>query len=146
MAGDGPVTGGCQCGAVRYAFNRPFESMVCHCRMCQRASGAPYVAFAVPAKDSLRWTHGNPGRYRSSDRAERLYCRACGTPLAFRNLTTGTTDLTAGSLDNPELAQPTWALGVESKRSWVNHVGDLPERTTADWLAEKGQEEPTPTA
>jgi hypothetical protein len=118
--------------------------MICHCRMCQRASGGPYVAYAAPEPSSLRWTHGNPGRYRSSDRAERLYCRACGTPLAFRNIARGTTDLTAGSLDNPELARPTWALGAESKRSWVEHITDLPERTTAEWLAEKGEGMPQP--
>ncbi len=140
------ITGGCQCGAVRYAFSGPFEAMVCHCRMCQRASGGPYVAFAVPQSGTLKWTKGNPGHYRSSDRAERLYCRACGTPLAFRNLASGSIDMTAGSLDDPELARPTWALGIESKRSWVNHVGDLPGRTTMDWLAEKGEPTPVPLA
>ncbi|GGE36794.1 aldehyde-activating protein [Agaricicola taiwanensis] len=136
MSEDTLITGGCQCGAVRYAFSGSFEAMVCHCRMCQRASGGPYMAYATPSRERLRWTQGNPGRYQSSDKAERLYCRACGTPLAFRNLARGTVDLTAGSLDNPELARPSWALGIESKRFWVDHVGELPGRTTTDWMAD----------
>lgn len=35
----GIVSGGCQCGAVRYRFNGevPGHSRLCHCRMCQKA-------------------------------------------------------------------------------------------------------------
>ena len=41
------LTGGCQCGAVRYRLDAaPTGASVCHCRMCQKAGGAPFMAFA----------------------------------------------------------------------------------------------------
>ncbi len=37
-----PITGGCLCGAVRYESEEPpTDSNYCHCRICQRTSGAP---------------------------------------------------------------------------------------------------------
>ena len=36
------LTGGCQCGAVRYALaEQPGVRPLCHCRMCQKAVGGP---------------------------------------------------------------------------------------------------------
>ena len=49
MASDAkPVlTGGCQCGAIRFALSAaPVKISICHCRMCQKASGAPFASFA----------------------------------------------------------------------------------------------------
>ena len=41
-------TGGCQCGAVRYALlAEPYDPHICHCRMCQKAFGGPFAPFAV---------------------------------------------------------------------------------------------------
>ena len=44
MSGIRKLTGGCQCGAVRYEWTRrrPMSS-VCYCRMCQKASGQPFM-------------------------------------------------------------------------------------------------------
>ncbi len=38
------MTGGCQCGAVRYALFEMPELTICHCRMCQKAVGGPFAA------------------------------------------------------------------------------------------------------
>ena len=52
-------TGGCQCGAVRYQLLTPPEhACICHCRMCQRASGQAFMAFASVRREDLRWTRG----------------------------------------------------------------------------------------
>ncbi len=41
------LAGGCQCGAVRYRLvAEPTGVNICHCRMCQKASGGPFMAFA----------------------------------------------------------------------------------------------------
>ena len=40
------LTGGCLCGEVRYRITAtPVEALYCHCRMCQRAHGAPVIAW-----------------------------------------------------------------------------------------------------
>jgi len=47
MAGrdDVRLAGGCQCGCVRYELSgAPDHVSVCHCRMCQKASGGPIMA------------------------------------------------------------------------------------------------------
>ena len=66
MSGEAQVdlTGGCQCGAVRYRLTAwPTGENVCHCRMCQKASGGPFMAFAgVPGADLV----GPAGRPRRS--------------------------------------------------------------------------------
>jgi hypothetical protein len=50
------LTGGCQCGAIRYVLTAPPESVhLCHCRMCQKAVGGP---FAAPQCDAVV----SPGR------------------------------------------------------------------------------------
>jgi hypothetical protein len=61
-------TGGCQCGAVRYQLLTPPEhACICHCRMCQRASGQPFMAFASVRNQDLRWTRGRPSTFVSSN-------------------------------------------------------------------------------
>ena len=41
------LTGGCQCGAIRFALSAPPTKVsICHCRMCQKASGAPFASLA----------------------------------------------------------------------------------------------------
>ena len=79
------LTGGCQCGAVRYAVSStPNAPGVCHCRMCQKAGGGPFMSFAgVPAAD-VTWTRGSLATYRSSTMATRGFCAACGTPLTYQ--------------------------------------------------------------
>ena len=78
------LTGGCQCGAVRYAlFATPERTGICHCRMCQKAVGGPFSAWANVRMENFAWTRGAPGTFRSSSAAERGFCPRCGTPLYF---------------------------------------------------------------
>jgi hypothetical protein len=123
------MTGGCQCGAVRYAlYAEPVGISLCHCRMCQKAVGGPFAALAPVRAEAFAWTRGKPATFRSSSAAERDFCAACGTPLSFRYLHENRIALTVGSLDDPEAAVPTKAYAVESEVSWLRHVvtGDLP--------------------
>jgi hypothetical protein len=97
------ATGGCQCGKVRYAmYVAPEGSHICHCRMCQRATGGLFAALVGAPKDQFEWTKGEPGVFASSDVAARAYCRDCGTPLSFAyNLAEARYYVTIGSLDDP---------------------------------------------
>jgi hypothetical protein len=124
-------TGGCQCGAIRYALYAPPEgSHVCHCRMCQKAVGGPFAALAPVRLADFAWTRGTPGSFLSSPLAARDFCAACGTPLTFRYLDREWVDVTIGSLDRPAEVPPGQHFGIESRVPWIDTLSALPETTT----------------
>jgi hypothetical protein len=130
-------TGGCQCGAVRYQLLTPPEhACLCHCRMCQRASGQPFMAFATVKRDDLRWTRGSPATFVSSNVAERNFCSACGTPLTYHRVESGCIAVTIGSLDDPEAVRPIEQFGIEGQLSWISGLGALPAKRIEDWRRE----------
>jgi hypothetical protein len=128
------ATGGCQCGKVRYAlYVAPENSHVCHCRMCQRATGGLFAALAGAPKASFAWTQGEPAMFESSNLAKRGYCRDCGTPLSFSyNLPEARFYVTIGSLDDPEAAPIIKQYGIESQLSWVRLCEDVPAEKTGE--------------
>ena len=133
------LTGGCQCGAVRYQLLTPPEhACICHCRMCQRASGQPFMAFASVRHESLRWTRGHPSTFVSSNVAERSFCSACGTPLTYHRVESGSIAVTIGSLDDPTAARPVEQFGIESELFWTSGLRALPAKRTEDWMREYG--------
>ena len=124
------LTGGCQCGAVRYALYAEPDVGICHCRMCQKATGGLFLASAGVPLAQFAWTKGEPAVFQSSSVAERGFCRECGTPLFFRYLAKDTIDVTIGSLDDPAAAKPASQVGVESRVPWWRELFELPGRTT----------------
>ncbi len=134
------LTGGCQCGVVRYAlYSEPSEPSICHCRMCQKAFGNYFAPLAgVPLSD-LRWTKGEPGVFKSSELVERGFCRECGTPLFFRYIVKDRISVSIGSLDEPARVKPVNQYGIESRLPAFFKLADLPGETTeqstpAEWL------------
>ena len=123
-------TGGCQCGAVRYALSATPRSTVCHCRMCQRAVGNLFAALAQVRTSEIAWTRGEPTYFASSNLARRGYCRDCGTPLTFGDMAGDKIEVTTGSLDDPGAFPMTEHFGVESRIGWVHLNPGLPESTT----------------
>lgn len=119
--------GGCQCGAVRYRLEaEPVGSNVCHCRMCQKAGGAPFMAFAGVRLAELVWTRGTPKVFASSDFAERGFCAECGTPLTYRAVGYDRIVVTIGSLDQAADVAPKKQFGAESKLPWTDAISGLP--------------------
>lgn len=134
-----PITGGCQCGAVRYAMHvdKVEKPHVCHCRMCQRATGGVFAALAGCAKPNLEWTRGQPAFFQSSNLAKRGFCRECGTPLTFAyDMPEARIYVTIGSMDEPEQAAIDVQYGVEAKLSWVSFCEDVPSEITGGTLEE----------
>jgi hypothetical protein len=133
------ATGGCQCGAVRYAFYAPLEkSHVCHCRMCQRATGGLFAALVGGSPANFAWTRGTPSFFASSNLAQRGFCAKCGTPLSFKyHDASARMYATIGSLDEPEKAPIVIQYGIESQIPWVKFCEDVPaERTGEDAAAQ----------
>src|SRR3954468_848192 len=108
------MEGGCQCGRVRYtATIHDDDAYLCHCRMCQRATGGVSIAFKNMKKTDVRFER-EPDYYASSPIAHRPYCRECGTPLGFAFPDSENMDLTIGSFDDPGRFRPTHHFGAES--------------------------------
>ncbi|GLR47054.1 GFA family protein [Sphingomonas astaxanthinifaciens] len=131
------MTGGCACGAKRFSVDLPDDhhAYLCHCRMCQRASGNVSLAMVGVRQDAVTWTQ-EPDWYRSSAIAERPFCAQCGTTLGFRYAEgTDKMDLTVAAFDDPSGFVPKSHFGVESMhRAWVNTEG-LPEMRSEDYAA-----------
>ena len=98
--------------------------------MCQQAVGGPFITLVPLRPGQIAWTRGTPGEFRSSTIATRLFCRDCGTPLAYVDDGTGALEVTSGSLDDPARAVPTRATGTEAMLHWIGGVTSLPSRTT----------------
>ena len=99
------MTGGCQCGGVRYQlWDAPEAVHVCHCGECRRSSGSAFAISLIIRADAFRLTAGEPRVWtRDSGAGGRLACfccPACGTRLwhvretapAFRSVRGGTLD------------------------------------------------------
>ena len=98
-----PATGGCLCGAVRYAVDGPLRDvLVCHCHECQRWLGRACAATAAWRRDlrfaeerGLRWV-ASP---QSDAGARRGFCGACGSSLFWEAPGRETISIAAGTLD-----------------------------------------------
>ena len=125
-------TGGCLCGEVRYRITgAPVEALYCHCRMCQRAHGAPVAAWLSVSLPAFVLTAGNPSAYRSSAKAVRHFCGGCGTPLTWRGADNPRlVDVSTASLDHPEAVEPGLHLWTESQIAWFEIADHLPRYPT----------------
>ena len=126
------MSGGCACGRVLFEAKVDSDAAyLCHCRMCQRASGNVSLAMIGVEQAGVHWSR-EPDWYRSSAIAQRPFCAACGTSLGFR-YDSGTTrmDLTVAAFDDPSFFRPTSHFGAESiHEAWLD-TSHLP-RTRSD--------------
>ena len=127
-----PLTGGCQCGAVRFACDaEPQNVHVCHCRMCQKAVGGPFAVICPVLKTAFRVTRGEIAWFRSSELARRGFCRDCGTPMIFDYPEFPDIGVLSGCFDQPDRVPPVIQYGNESRVGWYAHLSELPgERPT----------------
>ena len=122
------ITGGCQCGAVRFRAAGLGRASICHCRMCQKAFGS-FFGPLVTAKE-LEWTRGEPSKFASSNVVTRGFCAACGTPLSYEY--ESGLDVAIGALDDPELAPPTIEVNPADKLSFFSGLHRLPGRPQSE--------------
>ncbi len=125
------MSGGCACGKVRFTAKvADDEAYLCHCRMCQRATGSLSIAFKNVKAATVAWD-GEPDWFDSSAIAVRPFCATCGTSLGFKFKEGGENmDLTVASFDDPSRFTPDHHFGAESiQRAWLNTEG-LPEQRT----------------
>ena len=124
------VTGGCMCGAVRYAAPEPHSVIYCHCRSCRRHTGAPVASLAGYLREEIVWSGEKRKIYQSSPGIERGFCSKCGTPLTWE----GTVEELGGALievfisttDDPDALVPTYHIWHEERIKWFETPDNLP--------------------
>jgi hypothetical protein len=117
------LTGGCACGALRYrADGEPLMQGFCHCRSCQRTSGAGHVGWlcfpekvvTIEGETRVFTRVGGSGK-----RASRYACSTClSVVYGTAEVMTGMINLYAGSLDDPVQFRPTVAIFVSQRPPW----------------------------
>ena len=122
---DSVLEGGCLCGDIRYrATAAPFWVGHCHCRMCQKHTGAAFATDAMFRIDHLFWPQSEPTYYRSSETTERGFCPRCGSTVSGRYVKKPDVLIMAvGTLDNPDLVEPTLHEWTSSRAKWL-HLDD----------------------
>ena len=140
------MSGGCACGAVRFeAEVDSDEAYLCHCRMCQRATGSVSIAFKNLPQSQVNWL-SDPDWYDSSPIARRPFCSACGTSLGFQFKEGPNLDLTVAAFDDPARFKPTSHFGTENiHRQWLDTEGlsetrsDEHQKLVDKWIAATGK-------
>jgi hypothetical protein len=83
-----PLTGGCNCGTVRYEIDAsPVDAVYCHCTRCQRRTGTGAGASAQVAPGSFRLVEGEQAlrAWKPVDGAEKWFCGECGSGIFSKN-------------------------------------------------------------
>lgn len=82
---DFKITGGCFCGQNKYEITKPaVDTHHCHCSICRRLQGAPFVTLSIFPKSGFKWTAGGDlATFHSSAKVHRHRCKNCGTPLTI---------------------------------------------------------------
>jgi hypothetical protein len=133
-----PLTGGCQCGAVRYEITAlPKKTALCHCRTCQLTVGAPHLAILFVLADSLHVT-GNYQEYAtvaaSGNTLYRAFCPNCGCSLFARNSGfAGIRPVTAATLDDSVWYKPQLDMWVSEAQPWDWMDPALPKCAGNPW-------------
>ncbi|KAF3976901.1 MAG: GFA family protein [Methylococcales symbiont of Iophon sp. n. MRB-2018] len=125
-----PITGGCLCGKVKYQITRdPVGAGNCHCRTCQKALGAAYLAVLFVPYEALKIT----GEYKefatlsaSANTIHRGFCAKCGSALFGRNSANNKIrPVCAATLDDPSIYQPNMDFWVSEAQPWDYMNPDL---------------------
>jgi hypothetical protein len=121
---DFPVEGGCQCGAVRYRLGAsPLSVYNCHCKDCQRFSGAAWSMSMVVRKGDFTVVQGETDRFAKPADSGRVvemhFCQHCHGWLFNLPPAGDVVVVRAGTLDDIDWAAPVGNIWTQSKAAWV---------------------------
>lgn len=102
MAAGERVSGRCLCGAVSFAATLKDGGMgVCHCGQCRRWTSGVFMYLSILPETLEITGRDSLAGYRSSNIAERGFCRTCGTSLFWRLHDGSQIDVSAQALEDP---------------------------------------------
>jgi hypothetical protein len=122
------IRGGCFCGDIRFEVIGPESfACLCYCESCQHAAGAPVVAWATYARETLKITQGDVHWHSSSPGVTRGICKSCGSSITYENQKRpGEIDITLNCLDDPTAPTLRAHIWTEDKQPWLQIADDLP--------------------
>jgi len=130
MPDSAAVSGSCFCGAVRFEVDLPtIFCGHCHCSMCRRSNGAPFVTwFAVPIERFRLLEASSLVRHRSSEHGSRSFCGRCGSPLFCENAHhPDRIDVTLASMEGPIDRAPQAHTYYDCRAAWIEGLEELPK-------------------
>lgn len=132
--------GACMCGAVRFEITSDVtEAAACHCGMCRKFTGGVFLAVTVPSGGLVFDSDDALGVFKSSDWAERGFCKTCGSSLFYR-LTVpgpmrGEVYLGLGTLDDANGVPLTTEIYMDRKPDGYCFAGKTNKMTEAEVVA-----------
>lgn len=124
--GTDALDGGCTCRAVRYRMtSRPLFVHCCHCRWCQRESGAAFALNAMIEADRVVLLAGAPecvDTPSNSGKGQKIWrCPTCRVALWSNYAGAGDAVrfVRVGTLDEPDRLPPDIHIFTASKQPWV---------------------------
>jgi hypothetical protein len=124
------ITGGCLCGALRYrAEGEPGLQGLCHCRNCQRLTGAGHVGWMCFDEKTIT-VEGETRAYAatggSGRPAMRFSCPTCHSIVyGTAEVMPGLINIYAGSLDDTSHFKPQMAIFTRSRPAWDDSSRNL---------------------
>src|SRR5438046_2213121 len=129
-----PMTGGCICGTVRYeSTEAPIAMFNCHCRTCQMVSGGPYTPVVLLKTKTFRLTQGALKHHFTEKVGgggnKRGFCPECGSRVTGAEMKHRLPwiAVTASSLDDPSVLQPTHDIFTSHAQPWDRMDPALPK-------------------
>ncbi|WP_456300295.1 GFA family protein [Primorskyibacter aestuariivivens] len=134
MTEDIELRGQCMCGSVQVrAVSNRNRVAVCHCDMCRRWSSGPFMS--VNCGEVAFNDEGSVRRIRSSDWAERGFCRECGSNLFYRIVGQTNYQMAAGIFNNQDQFRMALQVFVDEKPSYYSFSELTKCMTAAEVLA-----------
>ena len=127
-------TGGCLCGDVRFRVTaEPLLTGYCHCTMCQKRGGGPFMVGATVPIEGFAFTKGEPTAYESSPGFVRLSCGKCGSALGAQAKDDPKLAVFGlGCLDDPNAIRPEFHMFTSTQVSWCEMADGLPRHTGSE--------------
>jgi hypothetical protein len=127
-----PFSGSCACGGVRYhCETAPVAMLNCHCRDCQRSSGAPYASGFVVSVKGIEIVGTTSSYSTVTDEGSvvtRMFCPTCGSPMfATSDRAEGFMSVRFSTLDDPSSFSPQMDVWTSSAQPWTCMNGALPK-------------------
>ena len=135
----GKISGGCQCGAIRYTLSKaPNLVYTCHCSNCRRISSSAFNVSCIVDEEAFQLEQGELVRIEwiVNNNLKRYgeFCPDCGVRIRHgSDPNDGIYAVRGGTLDDQKYAQPVAHIWLSSAAVWfIPPADDLCFETQPD--------------